>query len=195
MGRLLTPAIAAALVLLPSLAAAQPPGQHRGMFLYGLSAGVGERTTSGTLQSSALPVTAGQPPSSQTVGVLDLSGGMTVANRLAILALFEQAGGASTDTAKWGTLGFHGVVRAWVGPRVWVEGGFGSFDLAFRPPNQTGTVGVVRFWAASPEVAIGGAIFQSQHVAIGLLARYTTATLEGLRVNHFSVQVELSGRQ
>jgi hypothetical protein len=182
-------------VLSPAVAVAQPPVQHKGMFLYGLSAGAGRRMTSGTFHSTSLPANAGQPPSDQTVGALDLSGGVTAASRLAVLALFEQAGGATTDTGRWGTLGFHGVVRAWVIPRVWVEGGFGTLDLAFRPPEQSGTTAVTRFWAPSPEVAAGGSIFQGAHVTIGVLARYTTAMFDDLRVSHFSVQVELMGRQ
>jgi len=184
-----------ALTLVPSIALAQPPEQHAGMFLYGLSGGAGKRMTSGTFQSPALPVTAGQPPSDQTIGFLDLTAGMTAAGRLGLLALFEQAGGADTSGGHWGTLGFHGVARLWIAERVWIEGGFGSLNLAFRPPQQSGNNGVTRFWAGSPEAALGGAVFQGKHVTIGVLARYTTAMFDDLRVNHFSVQVELMGRQ
>jgi hypothetical protein len=183
-----------ALLLFPSTAIAQPANQHAGMYLYGLSAGVGERTTSGTLHDASLPANVGQPPSSQTVGVLDLSGGFTFARRLGALALFEQAGGADTATGNWGTLGIHGVVRAWVAPRVWVEGGVGSLMLGYRIPTGSGNNGVTRLWAVSPEVSAGGAIFQGEHVVIGVITRYAQGTFGDFTARQFSVQVELLGR-
>ena len=151
--------------------------------------------TSGTLSSPELPANVGQPPDGQTVAVLDLSGGVTLGHRVGVLALFEQAGGASTSTGKWGTLGFHGLVRGWVARRVWIEGGVGTFDLAYRLPGQSGSNGVTRLWAVSPEAAAGVDIFQGAHVTIGVLGRYTTAAFGDFRVSHFSVQVELLGRR
>lgn len=142
-----------------------------------------------------MPLNVGQPPGGQTIGVLDLSGGVTLGRRIGVLAVFEQASGAETSTGKWGTLAFHGVVRGWVAPRVWVEGGFGSFDLGYRPPGQSGNNGVTRLWAASPEAAAGVDIFRGAHVTIGVMGRYSTATFGDFRVSHFSIQVELLGRQ
>jgi len=183
-----------ALVLVPAAARAQPANQQGGMFLYGISAGVGSRTTSGTLHDASLPANAGQPPDSHTVGVLDLSGGFTFARRLGALALFEQAGGADTATGNWGTLGIHGVVRAWIAPRVWLEGGAGTLMLGYRIPTGSGNYGATRLWAVSPEISAGGAIFQGAHVVIGVIARYAQGTFDDLTVRHFSVQVELLGR-
>ncbi|HKV99366.1 MAG TPA: hypothetical protein VJN96_06065 [Vicinamibacterales bacterium] len=187
--------LALSLLSLASPVFAQSVDQHAGQFLYGLSTGAGRRTTSGTLSSSSLPLNVGQPPGGQTIGVLDLSGGVTLGRRIGVLAVFEQASGAETSTGKWGTLAFHGVVRGWVAPRVWVEGGFGSFDLGYRPPGQSGNNGVTRLWAASPEAAAGVDIFRGAHVTIGVMGRYSTATFGDFRVSHFSIQVELLGRQ
>jgi hypothetical protein len=183
-----------ALFLLPSTANAQPANQAAGMYLYGISAGVGERSTSGTLHDASLPPNVGQPPSSHAVGVLDLSGGFTFAKRLGALALLEQAGGADTATGNWGTLGIHGVVRAWVAPRVWVEGGVGSLMLGYRPPSGSGNNGVTRLWTVSPEISAGGAIFQGEHVAIDVIGRYVQGAFDDFAVRHFSVQIELLGR-
>jgi hypothetical protein len=183
-----------AVLVFPALASAQPANQEAGMFVYGLSAGAGQRSTSGTLHSASLPANVGQPPDSQTVGVLDLSGGFTVARHVGALALFEQAGGATTSTGKWGTLGIHGVVRAWIAPRVWIEGGVGSLMLGYRVPSGSGNNGVTRLWAVSPEISAGGAIFQGEHVVIGVIGRYAEGAFDGLTVRHFSVQVELLGR-
>src|SRR5262245_32585124 len=187
--------VALSLVVLSSPAFAQPVDQHKGQFLYGLSTGVGRRMTSGTLSSPELPPNVGQPPSGQTMWVLDLSGGVTLGRRVGVLAVFEQAGGAETSTGKWGTLAFHGNVRGWVVPRVWVEGGVGAFDLGYRPPGQSGNNGVTRLWAVSPQAAAGVDIFQGPHVTIGVLARYSTASFGDFRISHFSVQIELLGRQ
>jgi len=187
--------LALTFLALSSPALAQPADQHKGQFLYGLSAGVGRRTTSGTLMAPELPVNSGQPPSEQTMGVFDLSGGVTLARRVGALVIFEQAGGATTSTGRWGTLAFHGVVRGWVAPRVWIEGGAGTFDLAYRLPGQSGNNGVTRLWAVSPEAAAGVDIFRGAHVTIGALGRYSTATFGDFRVSHFSVQVELLGRR
>ena len=192
----LRPALVALILLLaPSPALAQPADQHRGQFLYGLSVGVGGRNTSGTLNSAELPVNVGQPPDGQTIGVFDLSGGVTLGRRVGVIAVFEQAGGAETSTGKWGTLAFHGSVRGWIAPRVWVQGGIGTFDLAYRLPGQSGNNGVTRLWAVSPEASAGVDIFQGAHVTIGVLGRYSTASFGDFRISHFSVQVELLGRQ
>jgi len=187
-------ALAFGLLLSPSVATAQPANQQAGMFLYGISAGGGERSTSGTLHDASLPASVGQPPSSQTVGVLDLSGGLVIARHIGALALFEQAGGADTATGNWGTLGIHGVVRAWVAPRVWLEGGVGTLMLGYRLPTGSGNYGVTRLWAASPEISAGGAIFQGAHVVIGVIGRYAQGRFDDFTVRHFSVQVELLGR-
>ena len=128
------------------------------------------------------------------MGVFDLSGGVTLGHRVGVLVIFEQAGGATTSTGKWGTLAFHGVVRGWVAPRVWIEGGAGTFDLAYRLPGQSGNNGVTRLWAVSPEAAAGVDIFRGAHVTIGVLGRYSTATFGDFRISHFSVQVELFGK-
>ena len=191
--RLFVPALSVLALASPALA--QPADQHTGQFLYGLSAGVGRRMTSGTLVAPELPANVGQPPSGQTMGVFDLSGGVTLGHRVGVLVIFEQAGGATTSTGKWGTLAFHGVVRGWVAPRVWIEGGAGTFDLAYRLPGQSGNNGVTRLWAVSPEAAAGVDIFRGAHVTIGVLGRYSTATFGDFRISHFSVQVELLGRQ
>ncbi len=181
-------------VVLPAIAHAQAPAQDRGQFLYGLSAGAGSKMAGGTLQSSALPPVVGQPPDSQSVAVIDLSGGVTLARRVGVLALFEQAGGSETASGRWGTLGFHGIVRGWIAPRVWLEAGGGTISLGFRPPSAAGNYNVTRLWAPSLEAAGGIDIFQGSHVTIGAIARYTTATFDGLRLQTFSIQVELLGR-
>ena len=181
--------------LLPAAAFAQPADQHAGQFLYGLSTGVGRRVTSGTLNSPDLPSNVGQPPDGQTMWVLDLNGGVTLSRRVGVLAMFEQAGGADTNAGKWGTMAFHGSVRGWVASRVWIEGGAGAFDLAYRLPGQSGNNGVTRLWAVSPEAAVGVDVFQGEHVTIGVLGRYSTASFGTFRVSHFSVQIELLGRQ
>jgi hypothetical protein len=165
------------------------------MFLYAISTGVGHRTTSGTLNSPDLPLNVGQPPRGQTMGVLDLSGGVTLGPRVGVLVVFEQAGGAETSAGKWGTMAFHAVARGWIASRVWVEGGAGTFDLAYRPPGQSGNSGVIRLWAASPEFAAGVDVFRGAHVTIDVLGRYSTASFGGFRVSHVSLQLELLGRR
>ena len=54
--------LALSVLALASPALAQPADQHTGQFLYGLSAGVGRRMTSGTLVAPELPANVGQPP-------------------------------------------------------------------------------------------------------------------------------------
>ncbi len=183
------------MAILPAVAAAQPAARHGGIFLYGISFGAARQTASGTLHAPEIPPAAGQPPSKQTVFALDLSGGVTLGRYVGLLALFEQSGGATTPTGRWGALGFHGVARAWVTSRVWIEGGGGTIQLGYRLPSASGSYGVTRLWAPGPEVGAGVEVFQGAHVAIGVMARYTTAKPEDLKIERFSLQVELLARE
>jgi hypothetical protein len=180
------------LMLIPADATAQgAPGAVT--FVYGISAGVGRRDTTGTFTPSEEPAGAGQPPSLRTTASLDLNGGLRVAPRLDLLALYE--GGATiSDSQGWGTLAAHAAVRGWVTTRVWIEGGWGFAELAFRPPSLPGTA-PSRWWTPGGEAAAGFDIFQGPTVAIDAFVRYSEARFDAVRQQSLSFQVGLQSRR
>jgi hypothetical protein len=176
----------------PAVAAAQTVPRATGTWFYGISTGLGARTIAGTFSSSEEPAGAGQPPSSRTMGSLDLEGGLGLAGRLAVFATYE--GGASlSDSHGWGTVAFHGSVRAWVTTRVWVEGGVGPAELAFRASSTPGS-STVYWWTPGLEAAGGYEIFQGPTVTLHVFVRYTSARLDGVHMQSVSFQVGLLGR-
>jgi len=181
------------LILRPADAAAQNPAGGAAPFVYGISTGVGRRTEAGAFTPSEEPAGAGQPPSPRATGSIDLIGGIRPASRLAVMALFEgsAAFGASDG---WGSLGAHAVVRGWVTTRVWIEGGWGLSELAFRPSATPGGA-TSRWWAPGAEAAGGFDIFQGPTVALNLFVRYSEAQFDKVRLQSLSVQIGLLGRR
>ena len=148
----------------------------------------------GTFQPPDFPPGASQPRPRQTVLALDLDGGFSLASRLAVFARLEAGGAFVHNTpGHWGTLGLHAVARAWLTRRIWIEGGAGVTQLGYLPPPQM-SVTASRWWAPAQEGASGFEIFQGPHVAMSVLARYSTAMFDGLRASKVSVQVGLTGR-
>jgi hypothetical protein len=178
--------------LASSPASAQTATPKHWSFVYGLSAGGGRRSASGTFMPPDLPAGAGRPDNGQSVAVIDIDLGVAPGRRVAILGLYEMGGARPAGGGRWGTLGLHGALRIWVAPRVWLEGGAGVSQLGYKPPAQISTTRS-HWWAPGPEAAAGVDVFQGPTVAMSLLARYTTATFDGLRVSTFSVQVGLRG--
>jgi len=189
--RLLT-ILMALLLAAPATALAQAPARKGGSFLYGISFGAGRRSTSGTFDPSQLPVAAKQPPSPITVGALDLEGGITLARAFAVVGTFERRPTFGIPPGGWGTAGGHAALRAWIVPRVWVEGGVGPMELAYRADNPQ--LPTSRWWTAGYEAGGGYEIFQGETVTLHVFARYTTAMFEGLRVHTLTVQFGLLGR-
>jgi hypothetical protein len=194
-GDLIAAACVAATVMLVAVAAdarAQTPERKGGSFLYGVSFGAGRRTTSGEFDPAQLPATAKQPPSPISVGALDIESGITINSRLAVVGFWEGRTTFGGPSGGWGIAGGHAAVRAWIVPRVWVEGGVGPMELAYRAENpQTPTT---RWWTAGYEAGGGYEVFQGASVTLQVFARYTTATIEGLRVQTLTVQFGLMGR-
>lgn len=180
------------LILIPSDAAAQSPASGAVPFVYGISTGVGRRTVTGAFTSSEEPPGAGQPPSPRTIGSLDLSGGIRPATRLAVMALYE-GGAAFGDSRGWGSLAALAVVRGWVTTRVWIEGGWGLRELAFRPSSLPGSA-TSRWWAPGGEVAGGFDVFQGPTVSLNLFVRFSESHLDAVRQQTVSVQIGLLGR-
>jgi hypothetical protein len=181
---------------LPSIAVAQtapppPPPRGAGTWLFGISSGAGHRSVSGTFSAAQLPPGAGQPPARAT-GELDLEGGIGLGHRIAAIALYERSA-AFSDSQGWGTFAIHGVVRAWVAPRIWVEAGAGTAELAFKQPSTNPPV-ITHWWSPGFEAGGGYEIFQGPHVSIHAFARYSQATFNGVRQQSVSVQVGLLGR-
>ncbi|HEY6356982.1 MAG TPA: hypothetical protein VIX35_01985, partial [Vicinamibacterales bacterium] len=90
------------LMLIPADATAQSasaPGAAV-TFVYGLSGGVGGRNTTGAFTLSDEPAGAGQPPSPRTTASIDLDGGLRVAPRLDVMALYE-AGATIANSQGW----------------------------------------------------------------------------------------------
>jgi hypothetical protein len=180
------------LTLIPATATAQSTPSGAVTFVYGISAGVGRRNTTGAFTPSDEPADAGQPPSPRTTASLDLNGGLRVAPRLDLMALYE--GGATFGNSHgWGTLAAHVVLRGWVATHVWIEGGWGLTELAFRPSAAPGST-TSRWWAPGGEAAAGFDIFQGPTVAINLFARYSEARVDAVRQQSLSFQVGLLAR-
>lgn len=187
---LLLAAPSVALAQAPSLA--QAPARKGGSWLYGISFGAGRRSTSGTFDPSKLPATASQPPSRMSVGALDLEGGITLSRAFAVVGTFERRPTFGSPPGGWGTAGGHAALRAWLVPRVWVEGGVGPMELAYRADNPQ--LPTTRWWTAGYEAGGGYEIFQGPTMTLHVFARYTIATFEGLRVQTLTVQFGLLGR-
>jgi hypothetical protein len=180
-------------LVIPSVARAQTTPRGPGTWFYGISTGLGARTIGGTFSAADEPVGAGQPPSSRTMAALDLEGGLGLAGRLAVFATYE-GGAALSDAHGWGTLAVHGSVRAWVTPRVWVEGGIGPAELAFRVPSPAAT-STAYWWTPGLEAGAGYEIFQGPSVTLHVFARYTSARFDAVRVQSVFFQVGLVGRR
>ena len=184
--------LAALLVAVPAAARAQAPERKGGSFLYGIALGAGRRTTSGEIAPSQLPPSAAQPPAAISVGALDIEGGVTLNSRLAVVGFFEGRTTFGGPSGGWGSAGGHAALRAWIVPRLWVEGGVGPMHLAYRADNpQTPTT---QWWTAGYEAGGGYEIFQGPSVTLQIFARFTTATFEGLRVQTLTVEFGLMGR-
>jgi|SRR5579864_4056724 len=183
----------ALLMLMPSAASGQSPAGGAVSFVYGISSGVGRRAVTGAFTSSEEPAGAGQPPSPRMTASLDLNGGIRPVPWLAVMALYE-GGAAFGDSHGWGSLAAHAVVRGWVTPRVWIEGGWGFAELAFRPSSLPGSA-TSRWWAPGGEAAAGFDIFQGPTVSLNLFVRYSEARFDAVRQQSVSVQIGLLGRR
>lgn len=184
---------AAALVLaVPGTAAAQKsPRTHS--WLFGISFGGGQRTTSAPLKPAQLPADATQVPSPLTVGVIDIEGGITLRGRLAVLSLFERRVAMGHSPTGWGNTAGHAALRWWLARRAWVEGGVGFSELVYV---SSGIPDVkTTWWSPAYEASGGYEIFKRPTVALQVLARYTTATFEGRRLQTVSMEIGLLGRR
>lgn len=181
------------LVAMPSVAAAQTPSPGSGpSWVYGLSAGLGRRTTTGTFLTTELPAGAAQPPSPRATASLDLEGGLAFGRRVALVAIYE-GGAAINDAHGWGTFAAHAAIRGWLTPRVWIEGGAGVAELAFRA-GSTSTSPTTRWWQPGVEAAAGYDLFHGPTISMDVFVRYSEAAFEGLRQQSVSVQIGLLGR-
>jgi hypothetical protein len=181
---------------MPSVATAQastPPPSPRdtGTWLFGISTGAGHRAVTGTFLPAELPPGAGQPPPRATAE-LDLEGGIGLGRRIAALALYERSA-AFSDNQGWGTFAIHGVVRGWITPRIWLEAGAGTAELAFRQPATSPAV-ITHWWRPGFEAGGGYEIFQGPRVVIHVFARYSTATFNDVRLQCIFFQVGLLGK-
>jgi hypothetical protein len=184
----------ATLVVALGLAAparAQGASSPSTMVVYGVSAGGGQRRTSGVFDPAQLPAGAPQPAGYKTIGTLGFTGGVKFEDRVAVMGLWDQSFGGNT-TGHWGTSDFHAVLRLWVTSAVWVEGGGGASEMAYKGDPNT-SVAVNRFWAPGGEVAAGLDVFHTKHTALSILGRVTMANFNGLATNTFSLQVGLMG--
>jgi hypothetical protein len=68
----------------------------------------------------------------------------------------------------------------------------GPAELGYKPPAQTAST-ISRFWAPGVEAAAGADVLKGPRVALTVLARYSTATFNGLHVHTLSFQVGLTG--
>lgn len=193
--RLVLVAACAFVLSVPAGAAAQipaPASTSGPSWTYGVSAGLGRRMTTGTFLPAQLPIGATQPPSPRATASIDLVGGLSFGRRLAVLAMYE--GGASLgDAHGWGTLAADAVIRGWVTPRIWIEGGGGVTELAFRA-GSTSTSPTSRWWQPGVEAGAGYDLFQGPTIAMEIFVRYHAASFEGVRQQSVSVQFGLLGR-
>jgi hypothetical protein len=164
-----------------------------GTWFYGISAGGGRRSITGSFLAAEEPPNAGQPPS-RTTGEIDLDGGMGLGHRLAALGLYERSASFASGNG-WGTFALHGVIRGWVTDRVWVEGGVGPTELAFRTAANAATRVETRWWSPGVEAAGGYEIFQGPTVSLQVFVRYAEARFDGVRQQNISFQVGLIGRR
>jgi hypothetical protein len=104
-----------------------------------------------------------------------------------------EGGAAFGDSHGWGSLAAHAVVRGWVTTHVWIEGGWGLAELAFRPPSLPGTA-PSRWWAPGGEAAGGFDVFQGPSVSVNLFVRYSEARFDAVRQQTVSIQIGLFGR-
>lgn len=87
----------------------------------------------------------------------------------------------------------HAALRGWVTRHVWIEGGGGLAELAYRPlANPTSPTDY--WWAPGFEAAGGYEIFRGPTVTLHLFVRYAEARFETVRQQSVSVQVGLLGR-
>jgi hypothetical protein len=178
----------------PAGLAAQSANGARTIY-YGVSAGLGRRDVSGALQPSALPASAGQPPS-RTTAAVDLEAGYGLAKRVGLFAIFDN-GAALKDASGWGSIAGDAVVRAWVAERVWVEGGLNLTELGFKPevvPAVSATLATSRLWRAGFETGGGLELFHGPTVTLHVFVRYAQATFDGLHQRTLTCQIGLLGR-
>lgn len=170
---------------------AQTTPRTLGLF-YGVLGGPGRRTTTGSFLTSELPAGARQPESGRTTATLGLHAGVKLADRLGVLAVWDQTFGGNTGDGRWGSTAVHAAGRVWLTRAVWVEAGVGPAELGYKPAAQTAST-ISRFWAPGVEAAAGADVLKGPRVALTALARYSTATFNGLRVHTLSFQVGLTG--
>lgn len=161
--------------------------------VYGISAGPGRRTTTGTFLPAALPAHASPLDGGRNGGLLTLEAGAEVRRRIAFMAEWDQTIAANSGEGRWGMTTLVGTARVRVMPRIWIEGGGGAAQLGYRPPRDA-AAGVSRFWAPARAVAAGVDVLQGPRVSVTACARYSTATFHGQTVTTLSFQVGLAGR-
>jgi|SRR5579862_9216983 len=172
--------------------AAAQAGAGDERWLYGISFGAGRRTTDGTFAPSTSPSGPPQLPSPRNVGALDIEGGIKLTSRIAVVGLWELRASLGQSSSGWGINTGHAGVRAWVAPRVWIGGGVGPAELAYRSTPASVTT---RWWTTGVEASGGYDIFRGPTVTLNVLGRYTMFTIEGLRVNTFTIEMGLLGRR
>lgn len=190
--RMATAAAAAVAMLYADPAAAQTGGDRRaGQLVYALSVGAARRTTSGTLLAGGQPDSLGQPPDRSTIFDLNADVGLMLAPRTAVLGTLNLSGSRETATATWGSRAYNGVLRQWLTPRVWIEGGLSLGELGQRPIDRREDV--TRRWAAGLAGGAGVEVLGTHAIAVQAFVRVSTAKFEGLRQTNVSFQVGLIG--
>ncbi len=184
--------VACLLSAAPATFAQSPSGSLR--LFYGVSGGPGRRTTSGSFLTSALPAGATQPDSRRTTATLGLHVGAHVADRVGVVAVWDQTFGGNSGNGRWGGSGVYAAGRAWLTRCLWIEAGVGPAELGYKPPAQQASA-VSRFWAPGFEAAAGADILKGPRVALSAFARYSAATFNELHVHTLSVQVGLTGNK
>jgi hypothetical protein len=86
------------------------------------------------------------------------------------------------------------VIRAWLTPRVWIEGGGGVTELAFRAGSTSSNAPTTRWWQPGVEAGAGYDIFQGPTVSMEIFVRYHQASFDAVRQQSVSVQIGLLGR-
>jgi len=192
--RLVTIVALAGIALLPDTVHAQSAGERRaGQLVYALSVGAARRTTSGTLLENGRPNTLGQPPVRATIFDLNADVGVMFAPRTAVLGTLNLSGSRDTSTATWGSRGYHALLRQWLAPRIWVEGGLSLSELGQRAIDAGSKNDVTRWWTAGLIGGAGVELLGTDAIAVQVFTRVSTATFDGLRQTNISFQVGLIG--
>jgi hypothetical protein len=133
-------------------------------------------------------------PRRDTGGLVELSAGAMVANRLAILGGVELLGG--NDAVRLANFHFYGGLRSWLANRLWVEGGLGpTWSNVFSDEGEEqresgkwglGLVGVVGYDLLQRRNA---SFMSGSHFVANVQARMSTNAAGGVRANTLALSL------